>query len=149
MIKAEDLRVGDLVYVNRSNILPYESVCTIVGTQAGTNYGVECVSLRLTINDWGLGTWGCDDLDGIPLTVEILLANGWKTHAQWPGIYVRQEYGIEVDFDARKKVAFVSIGAETLNKIKYVHEFQHILWALGLDADMKIPDERKEKGDEP
>ena len=149
MIKAEDLRVGDLVYVNRSNILPYESVCTIVGTQAGTNYGVECVSLRLTINDCGLGTWGCDDLDGIPLTVEILLANGWKTHAQWPGIYVRQEYGIEVDFDARKKVAFVSIGAETLNKIKYVHEFQHILWALGLDADMKIPDERKEKGDEP
>lgn len=96
-----------------------------------------------------MGTWGCDDLDGIPLTVEILLANGWKTHAQWPGIYVRQEYGIEVDFDARKKVAFVSIGAETLNKIKYVHEFQHILWALGLDADMKIPDERKEKGDEP
>lgn len=149
MIKAKNLRVGDLVYVNRSNILPYESVCTIVGTQAGTNYGVECVSLRLTINDWGLGTWGCDDLDGIPLTVEILLANGWKTHAQWPGIYVRQEYGIEVDFDARKKVAFVSIGAETLNKIKYVHEFQHILWALGLDADMKIPDERKEKGDEP
>lgn len=149
MIKAEDLRVGDLVYVNRSNILPYESVCTIVGTQAGTNYGVECVSLRLTINGWGLGTWGCDDLDGIPLTVEILLANGWKTHAQWPGIYVRQEYGIEVDFDARKKVAFVSIGAETLNKIKYVHEFQHILWAFGLDADMKIPDERKEKGDEP
>lgn len=29
MIKAEDLRVGDLVYVNRSNMLPYESVCTI------------------------------------------------------------------------------------------------------------------------
>lgn len=143
MIKAEDLRVGDLVYVNRSNILPYESVCTIVGTQAGTNYGVECVSLRLTINDWGVGNMGCDDLDGIPLTVEILLANGWKTYAQWPGIYVRQEYGIEVDFDARKKVAFVSIGAETLNKIKYVHEFQHILWALGLDADIKIPDERK------
>lgn len=147
MIKAEDLRVGDLVYVNRSNILPEESVCTIVGIQAGTNYGVECVSLRL--NDWGLGTWGCDDLDGIPLTVEILLANGWKTHAQWPGIYVRQEYGIEVDFDARKKVAFVSIGAETLNKIKYVHQFQHILWALGWDANMKIPDKRKEKEDEP
>lgn len=149
MIKSEDLRVGDLVYVNRSNILPYESVCTIVGTQAGTKYGVECVSLRLTINDWWLGTWGCDDIYGIPLTVEILLANGWKTHAQWPGIYVRQEYGIEVDFDASKKVAFVSIGAETLNKIKYVHEFQHILWALGFDADMKIPDERKEKEDEP
>ena len=149
MIKSKDLRIGDLVHVNHSPILPEKSVCTIDSIYATTSFKTEHVNLILTKQDWRLGTWGCDDIYGIPLTVEILLANGWKTHAQWPGIYVRQEYGIEVDFDASKKVAFVSIGAETLNKIKYVHEFQHILWALGFDADMKIPDERKEKVNEP
>lgn len=144
MIKNEDLRIGDLVKTNCESSVPKGTVCTVCEICAESAFRINAVGLKTTEDKGGLlGLWLCEDVDGIPLTVEILLANGWKTHAQWPGIYVRQEYGIEVDFDARKKVAFVSIGAETLNKIKYVHEFQHILWALGFDADMKIPDERK------
>ena len=33
----------------------------------------------------------------------------------------------------------------TIRHIQYVHELQHILLAFGMDADLKITDERKEK----
>ena len=138
MIKSEDLRVGDLVYVNRSNILPYESVCTIVGTQAGTKYGVECVSLRLTINDWLLGTWGFDDLDGIPLTTKIIENNGWKLYEPSTKMYIKSNSNLAVCFTPHSDKVQVYYVVEHLRTIKYVHEFQHILWALGMDADLKI-----------
>lgn len=151
MIKSEDLRVGDLVYVNRSNILPYESVCTIVGTQAGTKYGVECVSLRLTINDWLLGTCGCDDLDGIPLDSHILEKNGFNKII--PKKKFTKSLGDTSKFFKRclvielaqngYKVSLKHEGMSdkiTIRHIQYVHELQHIILAFGMDEDLKIPE---------
>ena len=149
MIKAEDLRIGDLVYVNRSNILPYESVCTIVGTQAGTNYGVECVSLRLTINDWGLGTCGCDDLDGIPITPKIIENNGWKLYEPSTKMYIKSNSNLAVCFPPHSDKVQVYYVVEHLRTIKYVHEFQHVLWALGMDVDLKIPEKSDGKEAKP
>ena len=160
MIKAEDLRVGDLVYVNRSNILPYESVCNIVGTQAGTNYGAECVSLRLTINDCRLGTWYCNDIDGIHLDSHILEKNGFNKII--PKKKFTKSLGDTSKFfkrclvielaQNRYKVSLKHEGMSdkiTIRHIQYVHELQHILLALGMDADLKIPEKSDGKEAKP
>ena len=160
MIKAEDLRVGDLVYVNRSNILPYESVCNIVGTQAGTNYGDECVSLRLTINDCRLGTWYCNDIDGIHLDSHILEKNGFNKII--PKKKFTKSLGDTSKFfkrclvielaQNRYKVSLKHEGMSdkiTIRHIQYVHELQHILLALGMDADLKIPEKSDGKDAKP
>ena len=78
MIKAEDLRIGDLVHVNHSPILPEESVCTIDSIYATTSFKTEHVNLILTKQDWLLGTWDCNDIDGIPLDSHILEKNGFN-----------------------------------------------------------------------
>ena len=67
MIKSKDLRIGDLVHVNHSPILPEKSVCTIDSIYATTSFKTEHVNLILTKQDWRLGTWYCNDIDGIPI----------------------------------------------------------------------------------
>ena len=54
MIKAEDLRVGDLMYVNHSPILPEESVCTIDSIYATTSFKSNVImkAKELMIGDW-------------------------------------------------------------------------------------------------
>ena len=78
MIKSKDLRIGDLVHVNHSPILPEESVCTIDSIYATTSFKTEHVNLILTEQDWRLGTWYCNDIDGIPLDSHILEKNGFN-----------------------------------------------------------------------
>lgn len=160
MIKVEDLRVGDLVYVNRSNILPYETVCTIVGTRAGTNYVVECVILILTKQDWRLGTWDCNDIDGIPLDSHILEKNGFNNiipkkkftkSLGYTSKFLKRCLVIELAQNGYK----VSLKHEgmsdkiTIRHIQYVHELQHILLAFGMDADLKIPEKSDGKEAKP
>ena len=149
MIKAEDLRIGDLVHVNHSPILPEESVCTIDTVYATTSFKTEHVNLILTKQDWRLGTWDCNDIDGIPLTVEILENNGWKLYEPSTKMYIKSNSNLAVCFPPHSDKVQVYCVVEHLRTIKYVHEFQHILWALGMDADLKIPEKSYGKDAKP
>ena len=149
MIKAEDLRIGDLVHVNHSHILPEESVCTIDSVYATTSFKTEHVNLILTKQDWRLGTWDCNDIDGIPLTVEILENNGWKLYEPSTKMYIKSNSNLAVCFPPHSDKVQVYYVVEHLRTIKYVHEFQHILWALGMDADLKIPEKSDGKEAKP
>ena len=149
MIKAEDLRIGDLVHVNHSHILPEESVCTIDSVYATTSFKTEHVNLILTKQDWRLETWDCNDIDGIPLTVEILENNGWKLYEPSTKMYIKSNSNLAVCFPPHSDKVHVYYVVEHLRTIKYVHEFQHILWALGMDADLKIPEKSDGKEAKP
>lgn len=82
------------------------------------------------------------DLKPVPLTKEILEKNGW--------VYNKRECEYRLEHlslepynskDGKECfVVFARLGNDALNihDIKFVHELQHILWALGVDDNMTI-----------
>ena len=78
--------------------------------------------------NWYLADYS--EVDSIPLTVEVLTCNGWK-------------WSDEHEEFAKYGVAIYPVGnyyrTDIFNmEIRYVHELQHILWALGLNAELKV-----------
>lgn len=127
MIKAEDLRIGDLV-----------------------RYGEQVITIHAVyykcIDDFVIGEEtvciSCKKLEPIPLTSEILTNNGWgarqiglhefliynednEMYLEWSDIGDRYTYN---DFSRSKN----------FTTVRYVHELQHILWAFGKDANLKV-----------
>lgn len=127
MIKAEDLRIGDLVRYGKD-------VITLTAVHAN---GSVCFAD-------GKDQMYAEDvlLEPIPLTCEILTSNGWgskqiglhefliynednEMYLEWSDIGDRYTYN---DFFRSKN----------FTTVRYVHELQHILWAFGKDANFKV-----------
>ena len=89
---------------------------------------------------------GCAELGDIlpiPLTEEILEKNGWREDDElWDIDYTYGKLNAEVWQWGKEMVMTISasVGNDvcTLAQIKYVHELQHLLWALGIDDDLEI-----------
>lgn len=72
----------------------------------------------------------CDEIIPIPLTTDILEKNGyalyygclWTNHKK--KIVLRQATNGSLHYD--------------IKEVKYVHELQHILWALGVDDNIEL-----------
>lgn len=127
MIKAEDLRIGDLVNF-------HNSPCIITGID-----DISCtVGLLNSYNSEDFRRVDDINIEPIPLTPEILEKNGWKRDKLVSYIYGHEAHFIEVICTPNSEWVYVTFKGETIHRIKYVHELQHILWALGLDANLKI-----------
>lgn len=78
------------------------------------------------------------ELQPIPLTKEILEKNRWEfiSNEMW---YKIEPSGIEISlWDSKKDKWAVHIQGEFTSIIRYVHELQHLLWALGVDDNLKL-----------
>lgn len=81
MISPKDLRIGDLVRLSRDCIFPKGTMCTVADIRTEIEHkdkkGVVSLS---AINDEDDGPWGtwCCNIEGIPITPEILEKNGFK-----------------------------------------------------------------------
>lgn len=139
MIKAEDLRIGDLVRVNINDSIENGLIGKVTDIDSLREYKEKKGAITLnTIDDgWYWGVWCCN-IEGIPLFPEILEKNGWKRDKLVPYIYGHEAHNIEVICTPNSEWVDVTFKGDTLRRIKYVHELQHILWALGLDANLKI-----------
>lgn len=142
MIKAEDLRIGDLVRVSCNCSLAEGTIGTIVEISKETNAKDTKGFVRLipinSVSNWGWGI-SCDNIEGIQLTFEILKKNGWERDKLVSyTIYGHKAHFIEVICTPNSEWMYVTFKGETIHRIKYVHELQRILWALGLDANLKI-----------
>lgn len=150
MIKAEDLRIGDLVIVNENCSLEQGTIGKVSEVRSTPLYKENegSIGLKPISNDrW---PWGvlCRNIDPITLTPEILEKNGWsKRHdgSSSCDIYSKGKGSFHVRLEQciyKKQEGFdFAVGDSTYrfgNKIEHVHELQHILWALGLDANLKI-----------
>ena len=140
MIKAEDLRIGDLVIVNENCSLEQGTIGKVSEVRSTPLYKENegSIGLKPISNDrW---PWGvlCRNIDPIPLTPEILKKNGWERDKLVPYIYGQEAHYIEVICTPNSEWVYVTFKCETIHRIKYVHELQHILWALGEDANLKI-----------
>lgn len=144
MIPIKDLRIGDLVKTTTRNpILEKGSVCKVVLIDALIN--------SIIVQKSDVDVCRClvkEEIEGIPLTPEILEKNGWdKRHdptsscdiySKGKGaFYVRLEQSIY-----KKQEGFDCVVADSTyrfgNKLQYVHQLQHILWALGEGTNLKI-----------
>lgn len=142
MIKAEDLRIGDLVIVNENCSLEQGTIGKVSEVRSTPLYKENegSIGLKPISNDrW---PWGvlCRNIDPIPLTPEILEKNGFKMREDTV-VYAKNRLGLKPLGDG--KGYQVGLGSlrflfVKVRIIKYVHELQHILWALGLDANLKI-----------
>lgn len=154
MIKAEDLRIGDIVQTNKDCMFPKDTLCIVTEIHPDRQHNDKkgVVSLK-AVNDDDDGPWGtwCCNIDPIPLTPEILEKNGWQTKMYGGSQFFCIELNcyLELCVTYEKKDNNFSVGTFShipgdlvVNffpiDIQYVHELQHILWALGKDANLKI-----------
>ena len=152
MINVEDLRIGDIVQTNKDCMFPKDTLCIVTeihpDRQRNDKKGV--VSLK-AVNDEDDGPWGtwCCNIDGVPITPEILKKNGFKEeivgkYSSKPldnEEYIFARY-LAVERKSGNWVVFIKYRRlhenALLRKIQHVHELQHILWVLGLDAELKL-----------
>ena len=147
-MKAQDLRIGDLVQIldEHGDI----KTCKVVGiasekcrntkTRGFLQGAAKLRPLDLEEDepsDW-YGCW-CEGIEPITLTPEILVKNGWSKISDSLYNYVPR-------CDIFLSLEYVGVGWMVawdeerikMREVKYVHELQHLLWWLGLDAELKI-----------
>ena len=138
MMKPEDLRLGDIV----STKIVDEVKLGVVSSIAMDTKGI----FLLNIIDKQLRGYFVVNVEGVPLTPELLEKNGFKEEqhqndgaSEWYDFY-HYDLGINVVYEVAKignKFA-VYLDGKKLREIKHVHELQHVLWALGLNAELKV-----------
>lgn len=153
MIKPEELRIGDFVRVSNDNcMIPKGAICEVVAIDSERSCEDKKGIVGLLQTDrekwmFSHGVW-CDGIEGITVTPEILEKNGWnKKHDPTSScdIYSKGKDAFYVSLEQsiyKKQEGFEFVVADSTyrfgNKLQYVHELQHILWALGEDANLKI-----------
>lgn len=145
MIHQKNLRLGDLVQITvdlpeykQGDIFVVIDISEIyIGLRSPSES--DCRQDLYTIRDY---------IEGILLTPDILEKNGWnKKHDLTSScdIYSKGKDAFYVSLEQsiyKKQEGFEFVVADSTyrfgNKLQYVHELQHILWALGQDANLKI-----------
>ena len=146
MIKPEDLRIGDLVRVSQDCMFPKGTMCVVsyINTLKVFNdkKGVVGLSAINDDDDGPWGVWGCN-IEGIPLTPELLGKNNFKEEqhqnegtSEWYDFY-HYDLGINIVYEVEGNKFAAYLDGKKLREIEYVHELQHILWALGLNAELR------------
>ena len=145
MIKPEELRIGDYVRVSSYNcMIPKGAVCEVVAIDSERacedKKGIADL-LQIVREEWEFshGAW-CEGIEGILLTPDILEKNGFEMREDTV-VYAKNRLSLKPLED--EKGYQVGLGSlhffyVKVKIVKYVHEFQHILWALGEDANLKI-----------
>lgn len=147
MIKPEDLRIGDLVRVSRDCMFPKGTMCIVTDINPLKVFKDKKGVISLSaINDDDDGPWGawCCNVEGILITSEILKKNGFKEEqhqkegtSEWYDFY-HYDLGINIVYEVEGNKFAVYLYGKKLREIQYAHELQHILWALGLNAELKV-----------
>ena len=152
MINAEDLRIGDIVQTNKDSWFPKDTLCIVSVILPDRQYnGKKGAVFLKNVNDDNGDPWlfWCCNIDGVPVTPEILENNGFKEEVV--GEYYTKPLDDEthpinrylaVELKRENWVVFIKYrrlhDCALLRKIQHVHELQHILWALGLNAELKL-----------
>lgn len=84
------------------------------------------------------------EVDSIRLTGEILEKNGFKEEqhqkegtSEWYDFY-HYDLGINIVYEVEENKFAAYLDGKKLREIEYAHELQHILWALGLNVELKV-----------
>lgn len=135
MIKPEDLRIGDIVKVK--TVSGAVKLCIVQSLMQGAR-GASVKEINNDNNGYTM------DISPIHLTLELLEKNGFKEEqhqkegtSEWYDFY-HYDLGINVVYEVEENNFAAYLDGKKLREIKYLHELQHILWALGLNAELKV-----------
>ena len=120
-MKKSELKLGDWVYA-KNPITCEDMPCKI------EKFDNDKVLTGLIWPDF-------DELSPIPLTSEILEKNGWEK-GDW--CFMKGLLELIPFADKTKGLGFSIYKGVRIHNIEYVHQLQHILWALGMDDNLKI-----------
>lgn len=155
----EELKIGDLVRVVKDDyIIQKGTICKVIGVNAIdlSEFGGHkpVVSLSTVNKEEEIRSMSCENIEGIPLTKDILLKNGWKKKVMSRGVknshmvYTKpdiEEYGYFPIYIEKGIGKEFDVYPFTCNNvctqiayIKYVHQLQHLLFGLGLDSSMIV-----------
>ena len=153
MINPEDLRIGDIVQTNKDCMLPKDTLCIVTeihpDRQCNDKKGVVSLKAVSDEDDGPWGTWCCN-IDGVPVTPEILRNNDFKEEVE--GKYftrpIKARYGSSLArylVVERKKYSWAIFikyynvtGYALLCHVKYVHELQLALKIMKFSTEMKV-----------
>lgn len=122
-IEAKDLRIGDYVECN-------DCICKIIMIDS---FREEVVTEGSDGSTTAYCSLDCEDLSPIPLTEEILEANGWEEDRHGNMWKMFDDQKIEY-FNGSISSFFHNLN----NHVRYVHQLQHILWAMGLNSEIEV-----------
>ena len=155
----EELKIGDLVRVIKEDyIILKGTICKVIGVNAidFSEFGGHkpVVSLSTVNKEEEIRSMSCENIEGIHLTKDILLKNGWKEKVMSRGVkyshmvYTKpdiEEYGYFPIYIEKGIGKEFDVYPFTCNNvctqiayIKYVHQLQHLLFGLGLDSSNMI-----------
>ena len=90
--------------------------------------------------DWGEVCF-YDEIKPIPLTKDILLRNGWKNDGyDWYKLPTKRAY-LYITKDITTLDEFlvcVGLDRHNLTSINFVHQLQHVLFALNINHEIKV-----------
>lgn len=153
MINPEDLRIGDIVQTNKDCILPKDTLYIVTEILPDRQHEGKngAVSLK-AVNDDNDGLWWawCCDIEGVPVTTEILRNNDFKEEVE--GKYFTRPIKARAGSSLarylaveRKKYAWAIFikyynvtGYALLCHVKYVHELQLILKIMKFSTEIKV-----------
>ena len=152
MINPEDLRIGDIVQTNKDCMFPKDTLCIVDVILPDRQYeGKKGAVFLETVNGNG-GPWlvWCCNIDGVPVTPEILRNNDFKEEVE--GKYftrpIKARYGSSLArylAVERKKYAWAIFikyynvtGYALLCHVKYVHELQLALKIMKFSTEIKV-----------
>ena len=153
MINPEDLRIGDIVQTNKDCMFPKDTLCIVTDIHLDQQYEDKkgVVSLK-AVNDDNDGPWWawCCDIDGVPVTPEILRNNDFKEEVE--GKYftrpIKARYGSSLAgylAVERKKYSWAIFikyynvtGYALLCHVKNVHELQLALKIMKFSTEIKL-----------
>ena len=116
-MKRSEVKIGDIVSYNGTVAPIYDLARDVVRFDEGS------VSALIK------------DISPVPLTEEILEKNGWEK-VDW--CFIKNFLTLVPHENKTKGFSFSVYGGKSRYNIKYIHQLQHILWALGMDDDLKI-----------
>lgn len=139
----EELKIGDLVRVVKDDyIITKGTICKVIGVNAidlsafGGHKPV--VSLSTVNKEEEIRSMSCENIEGIHLTKDILLKNGWElSHGFY---WSPNEEGIGVGLSSQTDYIWEAyIGRRLLrSNINNVSDLQHFLFGLGLNSSMIV-----------
>ena len=116
----------------KGDIVMYDNrIHTIIDTLGFNHYELSCISHPVHQLK----------LSGVSITPEILEKNGWKNDGyDWYRLPTKRAY-LYITKDITTLSEFlvcVGIDRHNLNSINFVHQLQHILFALNINHEMEV-----------
>lgn len=124
---------GDLVMVKKSALqFAKDKIFKVISSLSGGF--VKVVMLNDSSTTYSISN---SAIRPIPLTPEIIEKNGWKSINGKYALKIKNANYVVLEFTEDGIYTYINENT-MLFTIKYIHELQHLLYALHIDSNLKI-----------